>query len=307
LRRLKADSGAEGSLGEPKVNARCSKQVSLYDLVATSDYRLMPGVPDHCGDDIQRLCRDELASKGPDGQGPAGVVLECLVEHAKELQSKPCKADVKALREVKASAPESDAFTVHACKQDAALFCPGTDGPDLHECLQRHVSLLDPGCLHVEFQAAQAATQDAAFNPKLKKACRAVLGGSSSGSPSGVSVGACADADTPTDVLTCLEDLHTQMGSSSGSSSSGGGKGRDGKKLLPDRCAAEVAKLVKLKNKDYRLGGADSLAATCAADVARLCANQAAAIDASEAQGDGRVVDCLVDLRDEVRTRLPSL
>jgi len=310
LNRLKNEAAdSTSSTSGTKINARCSKQVSLYDVVATSDYRLMPGVPEHCGDDMQRLCAKELETKGNQGEGPAGVVLECLVEHVSKVRNKACKKDVQALRENKAAAPETDAHSVQACKQDAALFCPqSSEGPELHECLQRHVSLLDPPCLHVEFEATKAATEDAAFNPKLKKACRAVIGGddssSSSGSGDGSSsnsggrgnkVGACAHADTPSDVLTCLEDLHAQMGSSNN-----GGKGADGKKLLPDRCVAEVAKLVKLKNKDYRLGGSQALATTCGADIGRLCAKEAEAIDASEALGDGRVVDCLVDLRDEV-------
>ena len=305
MNRMKNEAADSTGTSGTKINARCSKQVSLYDVVATSDYRLMPGVPDHCGDDMQRLCAKELDAKGNEGQGPAGVVLECLAEHVGKVRNKACKKDVQALRENKAAAPETDAHTVQACKQDAALFCPqSSEGPELHECLQRHVSLLDPSCLHVEFEATKAATEDAAFNPKLKKACRAVIGGDDSSSSSsggggssndGNKVGACAHADTPSDVLTCLEDLHAQMGTSSN-----GGKGSDGKKLLPDRCVAEVAKLVKLKNKDYRLGGSQALASTCGADVQRLCAKEAEAIDASEALGDGRVVDCLVDLRDEV-------
>jgi hypothetical protein len=58
-----------------------------YDTTATSDFRLMPGLPAHCAGDIKALCADEHALKGPNGEGQPGVVLECLAEHSKEVRA----------------------------------------------------------------------------------------------------------------------------------------------------------------------------------------------------------------------------
>ena len=283
--RALASPAAEGAAAEGgggpagSLPARCAKQLAAYESVATTDYRLMPGVPDHCAADIDALCAEERRAKGPGGEGPAGLVLECLAEKLPKIKARACKADIRALKQAKAERPEADAFSAAACKQDAALFCPDAEGPGLHECLQRHVSLLDPGCLHVEFEAAKAATADVAFNPKLKAACRPAIRST------------CAGADGAAELLRCLEDLAS--GDRKASQPGEGGA------PLGAKCAAEVGRLVKLKNKDYRLSPV--LDATCAADMGRLCAEEKRAIDASEALGDGRVIDCLVDHRDEVR------
>jgi hypothetical protein len=182
-----------------------------------------------------------------------------------------------------AAAPESDAHSAKACSQDAALFCKGVaGGTDLHECLQKHLELLDPQCLHVEFEQLKAEAEDVAFNPKLKAACRGDIKKS------------CQHADAGPALLACLEDLST-----GGSSSGGEGSHSVVHAKLSPKCLLEVGKLVKLENSDYRLS--PGLEADCDSDLGRLCAKQKAAIDGSEVLGDGRVIDCLVDRRDEVR------
>jgi len=294
LRELSANSGGA-------VNARCKQQLELVEVVATSDYRLMPGLPEHCAGDISRLCDEEASSKGPNGEGPAGVVLECLAEKVKLIKDKKCAEDARAVKARKAEAPTADAFSASACKQDAALFCPGVEGPGLHECLQKHVALLDHKCRHVEFEAAKAATSDVAFNPQLKSACRATI------------KGACGEADGPEDLLRCLEDLY--VGGTTAATAAAAGPGRrlaaDGKDgangggaaaaaaAMTAKCSNEVGKLVKLKNKDYRLNPV--MADTCGEDMQRLCPAEKKLVDSSEALGDGKVIDCLVDRREEVR------
>jgi len=267
-------SGTGAADVDPPMNQRCARTVRANDKVATSDFRLMPGLPEHCAGDIERLCRSEAASKGAAGEGGAGVVLACLAANAKKVRDKSCRADVAEVKVIKAEEPEADAFSAKACSQDAVLFCKDVEGPNLHECLQKHLELLDPACLHVEFEALKAGAEDVAFNPKLKAACRADIRKS------------CGDADAGADLLRCLEDLLTDASDSGGSSLSG-------------RCAKEVSKLVKLKNSDYRLS--PGLEADCGADMARLCGGAKAAIDGSEALGDGRVIDCLIDRRDEIK------
>lgn len=67
---------------------------------------------------------------------------------------------------------------------------------------------------------------------------------------------------------------------------------------MSTKCSDEVGKLVKLKNKDYRLN--PLMAESCSDDMQKLCGDEKKVIDASESPGDGRVIDCLIDRFDEV-------
>ena len=153
--------------------------------------------------------------------------------------------------------------------------------------------LLTPECLHAEFQIEKASTESTALNPAVEAACQQALQTS------------CKMAD-PAAALRCLEDralapLAASASSSSSSSSSSLSSSGDGDTNSNDRadapltatteeasfaaCRAEVKKVIKLKNEDYRLS--PLLQETCSADAERLCPIQKKAVDGSEELGGG--------------------
>lgn len=271
------DTDPGGSLTKSALPQSCMKRLRDYDKIVSSDFRLVPGLPEHCADDIRNFCALEVSAKGENGEGKVGSVLECLAENRAKLQP-TCKDDVKPIMKVKAEAPEIDAYSASACRRDIAIFCPtASKGEDLHNCLRLHQSLLDVECQHVEFQGEKASTSDLAFNPSLKNMCRGPIRT------------LCADSNTPEDVMRCLEDLvvdSSSQGTSIGSSE------ENKKASVPPRCKNEIEQLIKLKNKDYRLN--PILKDACDSDIERLCSFERMNADASEdLSGGGRCKTCI--------------
>jgi hypothetical protein len=105
---------------------------------------------------------------------------------------------IRDVMKMKEATPTNDAYTEDACGHDIDLFCANQQGPKLHECLYDHFSLLAPQCQEVEFVDEQAATEDLAFNPIIKKACHNTMKND------------CSHADNSVQMFRCLEDIYVK-------------------------------------------------------------------------------------------------
>lgn len=84
-----SSSSSFSSDGDLYINEKCQAEVNAIEQEDSSDYRLYPGMAEHCNQDIDVLCEPEKLEKMEDGSGPAGAVIQCLVQHRNEVMLSP--------------------------------------------------------------------------------------------------------------------------------------------------------------------------------------------------------------------------
>lgn len=215
-----------------------------------------------CKEDARKLCTPEYVMPEP------GAVLTCLRE-IKDQLSQACSSEVFRTQEEAAEDFRNDAMLYELCVSDAESLCadvkPG--GGRVQDCLREKRSQLSWDCQEELFRQEVENADDIRLSVKLFRTC---LGDKKKFCPD-IKPGNSRAKD-------CLEEHRKDAGFS-------------------EECKVEIDKMMERRAVDFRLDS--ELRELCRDDIDELCGYEKESLD-SIAGYDARVINCLMDYREEI-------
>jgi len=215
-----------------------------------------------CKEDARKLCTSEYVMPEP------GAVLTCLRE-VKDQLSQACSSEVFRTQEEAANDFRNDAMLYELCVPDAEALCPDVKpgGGRVQECLREKRAQLSWDCQEELFRQEVENADDIRLSVKLFRSC---LADKKKFCPD-VKPGNARAKD-------CLENKRNEPGFSAD-------------------CKTEVENMMERRSVDFRLD--PQLRELCRDDIEEVCGYEKESLD-SIAGYDARVINCLMDYRDEI-------
>eukprot|EP00118_Oscarella_pearsei_P008065 m.40678 g.40678 ORF g.40678 m.40678 type:complete len:1150 (+) comp33000_c0_seq2:222-3671(+) len=260
---------------------RCHSVVLRMQAIVFSDYRLIREFATACTDDITRLqcARVESLSMQSIQQDQdtaiktQGATISCLEDKINEV-SPPCKERIMKKEEAAADNIHLDAALYEACKEVLDKFCSevGAQPGKVYDCLYQHKfdRAVSSECKHHIRRRQKLEAADYKVDYTFTKACQKDIKshGCNARNKEDNNFGKMAR------ILICLNDAYNVKGA----------------KLSHD-CLVRGTEISERLMGDYDLN--HQLVDACQDIVGKYCSDQLAG------QQEGRVIDCLMDLRTE--------